>query len=209
MSFNNNQILNIYKSRMNILNIMEYQGYDISDYTGFTINEVDTMLSNNQLDMKIDNSNTNQTTYIKYYLNSKQIRQNNLDEINEDLYLIEEILDKKDNLIVITEDEPNDVIVSRLKYLYENEGIFVVIHNIHRLQYNILNHNLVPSCVVLTDDESEQFKKTYNIKSNLQLPEISRFDPQALALCMRPGQVGKFTRKSITALETNYYRICV
>lgn len=209
MSFNNNQILNIYKSRMNILNIMEYQGYDISDYTGFTINEVDTMLSNNQLDMKIDNSNTNQTTYIKYYLNSKQIRQNNLDEIIEDLYLIEEILDKKDNLIVITEDEPNDVIVSRLKYLYENEGIFVVIHNIHRLQYNILNHNLVPSCVVLTDDESEQFKKTYNIKSNLQLPEISRFDPQALALCMRPGQVGKFTRKSITALETNYYRICV
>jgi DNA-directed RNA polymerase subunit H (RpoH/RPB5) len=188
---------------------MEYQGYDISDYTGFTINEVDTMLSNNQLDMKIDNSNTNQTTYIKYYLNSKQIRQNNLDEIIEDLYLIEEILDKKDNLIVITEDEPNDVIVSRLKYLYENEGIFVVIHNIHRLQYNILNHNLVPSCVVLTDDESEQFKKTYNIKSNLQLPEISRFDPQALALCMRPGQVGKFTRKSITALETNYYRICV
>lgn len=209
MSFNNNQILNIYKSRMNILNIMEYQGYDISDYTGFTINEVDTMLSNNQLDMKIDNSNTNQTTYIKYYLNSKQIRQNNLDEIIEDLYLIEEILDKKDNLIVITEDEPNDVIVSRLKYLYENEGIFVVIHNIHRLQYNILDHNLVPSCVVLTDDESEQFKKTYNIKSNLQLPEISRFDPQALALCMRPGQVGKFTRKSITALETNYYRICV
>ena len=209
MSFNNNQILNIYKSRMNILNIMEYQGYDISDYTGFTINEVDTMLSNNQLDMKIDNSNTNQTTYIKYYLTSKQIRQNNLDEIIEDLYLIEEILDKKDNLIVITEDEPNDVIVSRLKYLYENEGIFVVIHNIHRLQYNILNHNLVPSCVVLTDDESEQFKKTYNIKSNLQLPEISRFDPQALALCMRPGQVGKFTRKSITALETNYYRICV
>ena len=209
MSFNNNQILYIYKSRMNILNIMEYQGYDISDYTGFTINEVDTMLSNNQLDMKIDNSNTNQTTYIKYYLNSKQIRQNNLDEIIEDLYLIEEILDKKDNLIVITEDEPNDVIVSRLKYLYENEGIFVVIHNIHRLQYNILNHNLVPSCVVLTDDESEQFKKTYNIKSNLQLPEISRFDPQALALCMRPGQVGKFTRKSITALETNYYRICV
>lgn len=209
MSFNNNQILNIYKSRMNILNIMEYQGYDISDYTGFTINEVDTMLSNNQLDMKIDNSNTNQTTYIKYYLNSKQIRQNNLDEIIEDLYLIEEILDKKDNLIVITEDEPNDVIISRLKYLYENEGIFVVIHNIHRLQYNILDHNLVPSCVVLTDDESEQFKKTYNIKSNLQLPEISRFDPQALALCMRPGQVGKFTRKSITALETNYYRICV
>ena len=209
MSFNNNHILNIYKSRMNILNIMEYQGYTVSDYVNFNINEVDAMLSNTQLDMLIENSATNQKTYIKYYFNSKQIRQNNLDEIIEDLFIIDEVLNKNDNLIVIIEDEPNDVIISRLRYLYENDGIFVVIHNIHRLQYNILNHDLVPKCVVLTDSESNEFKQTYNINSNSQLPEISRFDPQANALCMRPGQIGKFTRKSITALETTYYRICV
>lgn len=209
MSFNNNHILNIYKSRMNILNIMEYQGYTVSDYVNFNINEVDAMLSNTQLDMLIENSATNQKTYIKYYFNSKQIRQNNLDEIIEDLFIIDEVLNKNDNLIVIIEDEPNDVIISRLRYLYENDGIFVVIHNIHRLQYNILNHDLVPKCVVLTDSESNEFKQTYNINSNSQLPEISRFDPQANALCMRPGQIAKFTRKSITALETTYYRICV
>ena len=43
----------------------------------------------------------------------------------------------------------------------------------------------------------------------MQLPEISRFDPQALALCIRPGDVCKFIRNSSTALEYNYYRICV
>jgi DNA-directed RNA polymerase subunit H (RpoH/RPB5) len=188
---------------------MEYQGYTVSDYVNFNINEVDAMLSNTQLDMLIENSATNQKTYIKYYFNSKQIRQNNLDEIIEDLFIIDEVLNKNDNLIVIIEDEPNDVIISRLRYLYENDGIFVVIHNIHRLQYNILNHDLVPKCVVLTDSESNEFKQTYNINSNSQLPEISRFDPQANALCMRPGQIAKFTRKSITALETTYYRICV
>jgi len=209
MSYNNNHILNIYKSRMNILNIMEYQGYAVSDYVNFNINQVDAMLSNDQLDMLIENGNTKQKTYIKYYFNSKQIRQNNLDEIIEDLYIIDEVLDKKDNLIVIIEDEPNDVIISRLRYLYENDGIFVVIHNIHRLQYNILNHELVPKCVVLSDDETNEFKQNYNISTGSQLPEISRFDPQALALCMRPSQVCKFTRKSITALETIYYRICV
>jgi DNA-directed RNA polymerase subunit H (RpoH/RPB5) len=209
MSYNNNHILNIYKSRMNILNIMEYQGYAVSDYVNFNINQVDAMLSNAQLDMLIENGNTKQKTYIKYYFNSKQIRQNNLDEIIEDLYIIDEVLDKKDNLIVIIEDEPNDVIISRLRYLYENDGIFVVIHNIHRLQYNILNHELVPKCVVLSDDETNEFKQNYNISTGSQLPEISRFDPQALALCMRPSQVCKFTRKSITALETIYYRICV
>ena len=42
-----------------------------------------------------------------------------------------------------------------------------------------------------------------------QLPEISRFDPQALAMCMRPGQVCKFERESSTALFYNYFRICV
>jgi len=188
---------------------MEYQGYAVSDYVNFNINQVDAMLSNDQLDMLIENGNTKQKTYIKYYFNSKQIRQNNLDEIIEDLYIIDEVLDKKDNLIVIIEDEPNDVIISRLRYLYENDGIFVVIHNIHRLQYNILNHELVPKCVVLSDDETNEFKQNYNISTGSQLPEISRFDPQALALCMRPSQVCKFTRKSITALETIYYRICV
>jgi DNA-directed RNA polymerase subunit H (RpoH/RPB5) len=49
----------------------------------------------------------------------------------------------------------------------------------------------------------------FNIKSLQQFPESSRFDPQALALSMRPGQVVKITRKSITALETEYYRVCV
>ena len=79
MSYNNNHILNIYKSRMNILNIMEYQGYAVSDYVNFNINQVDAMLSNAQLDMLIENGNTKQKTYIKYYFNSKQIRQNNLE----------------------------------------------------------------------------------------------------------------------------------
>jgi DNA-directed RNA polymerase subunit H (RpoH/RPB5) len=209
MSSNSNQILNIYKSRKNILDIMESQGFDIDDYNGFSINEVDAMVSNNQLDMLIDNPSTKQKAYLKYYLSARQIRPGNLDEIIEDLYSIDNVLEKKDTLIIITEDEPNDSIINRIKYLYDHEGIFVVIHNIHRLQYNLLEHTLVPKCDILKDNEIDTFKDKFNIKLLNQLPEISRFDPQALALCMRPGQIGKFTRNSITALETEYYRVCV
>ena len=209
MSSNSNQILNIYKSRKNILDIMESQGFDIDDYNGFSINEVDAMVSNNQLDMLIENSTTKQKAYLKYYLSARQIRPGNLDEIIEDLYSIDNVLEKKDTLIIITEDEPNDSIINRIKYLYDHDGIFVVIHNIHRLQYNILEHTLVPKCDILKDNEMDTFKDKFNIKLLNQLPEISRFDPQALALCMRPGQIGKFTRNSITALETEYYRVCV
>uniref|UniRef100_A0A6C0FB33 RNA polymerase subunit H/Rpb5 C-terminal domain-containing protein n=1 Tax=viral metagenome TaxID=1070528 RepID=A0A6C0FB33_9ZZZZ len=205
---NNNQILNVYKSRNNILDILKLQGYDISDYETFSINEIDAMLNNNQLDMLIENPDTKQKSYIKYY-SSKQIRPNILDEIIEDLYYIDNILEKKDNLIIITDDEPNDSILTKVKYLFDHDGIFVIIHNIKRLQYNMLQHNLVPTCNVLTNDEKELFMKKYNIKNNSQIPEISRFDPQALVMCIRPGDVTKFTRKSITSLESDYYRVCV
>tara|TARA_B100000900_G_scaffold408698_1_gene423386 strand:+ start:10084 stop:10710 length:627 start_codon:yes stop_codon:yes gene_type:complete len=206
---NNNQILNIFKSRTNILQIMESNGYDIDDYSNFSINEVDSMFSNNQLDMLIENTANKQKTYIKYYLSAKQLRKGNLEEIIEDLYAIDNILEKKDTLIIITEDEPNDAIITHIKYLFDHDDLFVVIHNIRRLQFNILEHNLVPKCTILENNEIENFMNKFNIQSLKQLPEISRFDPQALALCMRPGQIAKFSRKSITALETDYYRVCV
>jgi DNA-directed RNA polymerase subunit H (RpoH/RPB5) len=41
------------------------------------------------------------------------------------------------------------------------------------------------------------------------LPEISRFDPQALVVGLRPGDICKIDRSSVTALNTNYYRICI
>ena len=206
---NNNQILNIYKSRKNILEIVKSLGYDVEDYEGFNINEIDAMLSNEQLDMLIENPNSQKKIYIKYHLSSKQVRQGMLDDLVEELYNIENVLEKKDTLIIITEDEPNDSIVSRLKYVYDHDDIFVVIHNIHRLQFNILEHNLVPKCDILNEQDEINLMVQLKIKTKKQLPEISRFDPQALALCLRPGNIAKFTRKSITALETVYYRVCV
>ena len=116
---NNNQILNVYKSRNNILDILKLQGYDISDYETFSINEIDAMFNNNQLDMLIENPDSKQKSYIKYY-SSKQIRPNILDEIIEDLYYIDNILEKKDNLIIITEDEPNDSILTKVRYRRQN-----------------------------------------------------------------------------------------
>ena len=206
---NNNQILNIYKSRKNILEIVKSLGYDVEDYEGFNINEIDAMLSNEQLDMLIENPNSQKKIYIKYHLSSKQVRQGMLDDLVEELYNIENVLEKKDTLIIITEDEPNDSIVSRLKYVYDHDDIFVVIHNIHRLQFNILEHNLVPKCDILNEQDENNLMVQLKIKTKKQLPEISRFDPQALALCLRPGNIAKFTRKSITALESVYYRVCV
>lgn len=204
-----NRIQSIYKARRNILALSEYRGFDTSGYNEFSINEIDTIYKNSQLDMLIENEETGTKSFIKFYLDLKQLKPQNLDSIIEDLFVIDNVLTNKDNLIIIVDDEPNDSITAKVKYLFDRSGIFVVLHNIQRLQYNILQHELVPKIDILDENEKEAFKKRYSVQSNSQLPEISRFDPQALAVAMRPGDICKFTRDSPTALETSYYRVCV
>jgi DNA-directed RNA polymerase subunit H (RpoH/RPB5) len=204
--------MSIYKSRSTILQQLQTQGYQVEDYLDFSMNEIDSMLSNSQLDMLLTNKDGNKV-YIKYYFtlkqSTKQIKKEVLDNVIEDLFTIEEVLTKKDTLIVIIDDEPNDTILTRLKYLYDHDGIFVIIHNIHRLQFNILNHTLVPHMRVLNEKEEIDFMKKYQIRDKSQIPEISRFDPQALVVGVRPGNICYIQRPSITALTTDYYRVCV
>ena len=205
----NNRILKLFKSRNTLIEQLDNLDYDISNFSEFSINEIDAMNNNDQLDMTISHRKTDAKLYVKHYFNSKQINRANLDNVIEDLYNIDNILNKKDTLVVIIDDEPNDTIITRIRYLHDHDGIFVIIHNINRLQYNILNHSFVPKCTILGDTEVVELKKRYNILSNKQLPEISRFDPQALVMCMRPGQICKFNRDSSTAMFYDYYRICV
>jgi len=208
-----NRILSIFKSRTTILDFMERLGYETVDYTTFSINEIDAMFVNSQLDMLIKHKSSDKKVYIKYYFSAKtgsrQIRPQTLDTIIEDLYEIEGVLAPPDTLIIIIDEEPNETILNKVKYLYERNGIFVVIHNIRRLQFNLLNHALNPKVEILDDAAVKDILVKYNLKNAQMLPEISRFDPLALAIALRPGQVAKFIRNSATALHQDYFRICV
>ena len=62
---------------------------------------------------------------------------------------------------------------------------------------------------ILESNEEVTFMKKYQVQSKTQLPEISRFDPQALVIGIRPGEICKIQRPSSTALTTDYYRVCV
>jgi DNA-directed RNA polymerase subunit H (RpoH/RPB5) len=206
----------IYNSRKTLLEVLSNLGYNMDDYNSFSMNEVEAMTRNSQLDMlveyspEIDTAYKNTKIYIKYMLASKAIRlKAMLEELVEELFDLEEILTKKDTLIVVVNDEPNDTMVERLKFLYDSRGVFVIIHNIKRLQRNILNHRMVPKHAILTETQTEDLKKQYNLTGVKQLPEISRFDPVALLICLRPGQVCKIERKSDTSIVSDYWRVCV
>lgn len=49
----------------------------------------------------------------------------------------------------------------------------------------------------------------YNIISDYEFPEISRFDPAALAIGIRPSQVCEIIRNSPTSISSKTWRICV
>ena len=66
MSTTSSRIISIYKSRNVLLEQLAAKGYLVDDYLRFSINEVDAMLANSQLDMLISHPN-NTKVYIKYY----------------------------------------------------------------------------------------------------------------------------------------------
>ena len=77
-----NLVLKISKSRKNILEILEqYQNYEVSDYSNFSMHEIDTMYTNNQLDMLVKHKNSEKKTYVKYNITTKPIRTTYIDNI--------------------------------------------------------------------------------------------------------------------------------
>ena len=215
MSINSNiSISDLYKSRNIIIEIMHDIGYNVNDYANFSITELNSMRQNNQLDMLLEKNDENPVTkrknkmYIRYYL-GKIIRPANLQEMIDDLFNLEEILMKEDTLFIIIKDEPNETLLNEVKHIWEKDGIFIVVESIKRLQFNILKHSMVPKHRILTLDETDVVMKRYNITQKMNFPDISRFDPVARAIGIRPGDVCHITRPSKTAIEADYYRICI
>jgi len=209
-------ISQIYQSRKTILELMDKQGFDVTGYSNFSVSEVNAMKQNNQLDMLLETkpetsgekTSSTRKVYIRYYL-AKTIRPANIQEMIDDLFVLTETLKKTDTLYIIIKDHVNETLINELKDIWERDGIFIVIESIKCLQFNILNHILVPQHNIINEDEVKRVMTRYNITDKVQFPDISRFDPVARAICLRPGQVCHILRPSKTAITANYYRICV
>lgn len=211
MAHQSERINQIYKSRETILNLLSKQGFNVDDYVGFKKNEVDTMYQTKQMDMLVKTpmgaTDLGRKIYVKYHLD-KTLRPVNLYEYIDDLFNLEEVLKKTDNLLIIMNDEPNETIVKTLRNIWEQDNVFIIVFNINRLQYNITEIALVPSHTLLDQKEAAEVKAKYNIQEDSQIPGISRFDPVAQAIGMRPGDLCRIIRPSKTAVNTLFYRVC-
>ncbi len=206
----NSQIIShLFNSRKIILDLAKRRGFNVEEYINFTVNDILVMHTNKQLDMLLTNNDTGKKIFYKYHLTTK-IRPAQVQDYIEDLFQLDDppILTKNDDLVIIGKDDPNPALKNLLHLEYEQNQYYVNIYNFHNYRSNILDNDLVPDHRILSDEEKEKVAKKYNIMKDENWPEISRFDPPAIAIGLRPGQVTEITRNSPTALETMYWRLC-
>ncbi len=200
-------ISKLYNSRRNILNQLAKQNYETGEYENFNINEINALYLNKQQDMLITNKQ-GEKIYINYSID-KALRPQQIHDIIEDLYNLEETLTNKDTLMIVSKDSPNETIMKLLVQLYATDNIFITVISLAQLQFNLLEHNLVPTTERLSDEQKKVVKQKYNIDNDSSFPTISRFDPMALIIGLRPNELCKITRPSPTAITGEYYRLCV
>lgn len=202
-------ISKLYKSRTILLKIFkDSRGYNTNDYEGFSVNELQAMYKNKQMDMLLTNPKTNKKLFVKYHLDAK-IKSGAVYDYIDDLFDIEEILTSEDELIIVTKDKVNDSMRTLSNHIYLNDNKFITIFNLNDYLFNILKTDLVPPHRVISSTEkNDLIKKYYVTDPKKQFPEISRFDPVAQAIGARPGDLVEITRSSPTAVTTLYYRLC-
>lgn len=198
----------VFKSRTNLLKILNERGYKTEDYENFNMNEIQIMFNKNQLDILLE-KDSGEKIYVKYHINNK-LRENHINDYIDDLFNIEEILGPNDELLIIIANQNiNDTLEEFMRITFIKYNIFVNIINMKMYLFNILEHALVPKHRILSDKEKADVYEQYNIINDSEMPEISRFDPVAKTIGIKPGQLCEIIRSSKTSITSKYYRLCV
>jgi DNA-directed RNA polymerase subunit H len=208
-------ISKIYKSRNIILNILKSRGFNVDDWSDFSVTEVQAMFNNKELDMLLENPTTKKKVYVKYHLSGtkggtsmSRLGTSHIYDYVDDLFDIEDVLTSNDDLIIISKDKTNQTIKDLIEQLFIKDKKFVNIYNFHDYLFNVLEHEMQPKFRILSEEEKQKIMKQYNIIKDKEFPDISRFDPVSQAIGVRPGEVMEITRSSPTAVKSVYFRIC-
>ena len=89
---------------------------------------------------------------------------------------------------------------------WKNAQFDKLLNTCEMMSVNNINSELIK---YYNDQQYKDIMNKYNIINKQLFPEISRFDPVAKVICLRPGQICHIIRPSKTAIQANYYRICV
>lgn len=201
-------VARVFRARQTLLELFAARNYDVSDYSGASVDEVAAMYEHDQLDMALFNPVTVKSVKIVFHV-TKMLRPVNVANYIETVFHADQDIGSGGELVIVSKAVANDSIVSMLNRAWTDEGQYVNVRSLEALQSNIMKHTLVPGTRVLSDEEARVVRERYQIMRDSQLPEISRHDAVAVAMGIRPGTMCEITRGSRTAVVGKYYRICV
>ena len=75
-------------------------------------------------------------------------------------------------------------------------------------EFSVLNHNMVPEHILLTEDEIKALLEKYYITKG-QLPKIKTSDPVCKEINAKAGDVIKVVRDSLIAGKALSYRLVI
>lgn len=200
------------KTRCILTEMLEYRGYDISNISSFT-----TFTGTDKLDKLSINLSKNGKELIQVHYEVESTRTNHKKLTKR----IEDIISKLDSpekskdltIIFLVRDGMTPSVKEAIRLLSEKYGVFIQIFPIRNLMYNCTKHKSVPQHIRITKTEYEvylqDFLDSLHIESLENLPKIFDTDPVAMFIGLRPGEMCKIIRPSMSAGEHIVYRYCV
>tara|TARA_Y100000389_G_C17470062_1_gene529557 strand:- start:4039 stop:4611 length:573 start_codon:yes stop_codon:yes gene_type:complete len=188
--------------------MLELRGFDVSNYKTFGPISMD---ENNSLaPIKVENE-TN-ILELHYDITSTRTNHKNLSKkVNQ---ILENFKTKKDfTLIFLTLDTMTPSVKDALRTLIKKYKIYIQIFPIRTLMYNITHHKSVPKHERYTESEYskwiKEFMEELHINTLDNLPKILDSDPVAMFIGLRPGELCKIIRPSLSAGKHTVWRYCV
>ena len=111
----------------------------------------------------------------------------------------------EDNVMFVTVDETTPANLKTLKGIFSRVQMF----ELAELLYNVMDHVHQPRFTVVDEREVAGIVQAYNMRNKVEMPRILTSDPVAMYLALKPGQVVRIERKSPSAGESVFWRMCV
>ena len=198
----------IFKSRKGIIEMLEYRGYDVSDYASFTKQEIILLYEKNTskyltsaeigpLDIIVKNKEGDKI-FVKYKLDEKFKKSKVLNQIVLNIY--DKHLKETDEVIILVikrdifKPHKKDSSVELVEDMFfENHNLFIQIFGLENFLFNIMKHKMMPKHQKMSNKEIKELLDKYKINKE-QLPTIRRDDPPIKYMGLKIGDICKIDR---------------
>lgn len=203
---NMNNDSDIHKSLKIVSEMLTDRGVQLNTLSdNYSIENIRSMERKNKIEFYITPDN-NKKYCIKYLI--QKIRPTMMKLILEELTENYELNPEDTNIIIILKDPPGQTVDKVINNYILQKGYFIQTFLLKNLIFNITHHTAVPRHSVLSKQGCLDIIESLNLKNRQQLPIILKSDPVAKYFGMRPGDICKIERNSLTSGISIGYRLC-